>query len=134
MQHPKHCGKENHCVDVGVKPGLVFKATTKAHMSMPFKGAQSLAQSFRRVSFCAQNRISRCPGGEQSARMIFDLISQQVCVLVVTAHDRPKTQLPPHPSPVSHYIYKMDVDGLRNPAFLHRTMRPGGQVQLTHHL
>lgn len=37
-QHPERCGKENHCVEVGVKPGLsrrgVSEVITKLHMSM----------------------------------------------------------------------------------------------------
>lgn len=37
-QHPERCGKENHCVEVGVKRGLsrcgVSEVITKLHMSM----------------------------------------------------------------------------------------------------
>lgn len=40
MQHPERCDEENHCVDVGVKPGLgchvVFEAIIKLHTSVPF--------------------------------------------------------------------------------------------------
>lgn len=69
-QHPKRCDKENHCVEVGVKPGLsrhvVFEVITKLRMSMPFAAPCHCHRSLERChGFSAQNRICGCSVGEQ---------------------------------------------------------------------
>lgn len=69
-QHPERWNKENHCVDVGVKPGLgrrvVFEVITKLRMLMPFVvPCHWHCSSEKCHGFFAQNRISGCSVGEQ---------------------------------------------------------------------